>query len=369
MRKIAIILPKYSCYGGVERFGYSLSAALAQQGDKVDFICAKGEVEPAEGVDLIKVGRYGLCRAGKLLWFVRAAEKARKAGRYDLCISLGKSLNQDMLRIGGGPLEAFWKLSKRAWPEGLPRNIKMLRRRLAPVNALINRIERRQVESGAKIVCVSHRVREWMLECYPSLSPDRVKVVYNKPDLSIFKPMDNAERVNIRSEQGLSADDVVISTATTNFALKGVSTLVRTLPRLPDNFILHVAGDRNPTKYKELANRLGVINRVRFLGRVDRMVDFYGASDIFVLPSFYDACSNSVLEALACGLPVISSKDNGSSYFLPPEQVINDPSDHKQLAAMIENYAGKRTDIPFKWPENIPCGIEPYLDMINEMIG
>lgn len=369
MKKIALILPKFSCYGGVERFGYSLSAFLSQNGYCVDFICAKSEVDPPKGVNVLTVGRYGLCRAGKLLWFLYAAEKLRREGNYDLCFSLGKSINQDLVRIGGGPLKAFWKLSRRAWPEGFKRSFKMLRRHLAPVNAIINYVERRQIKSGAKIICVSHRVKEWILDCYPQLAPDTIKVIYNKPDLELFTPMDNSRRIKIRSDEGLSADDIIISTATTNFALKGVETLIRTLPLLPSNFILHVAGNRNPAKYHKLAKSLGVDERVRFMGRVDRMVHFYGASDVFVLPSFYDACSNSVLEALACGLPVISSKDNGSSYFLPADRIINDPADYKTLAAMIKDAAGKRSIEPFDWPEDIDSGFEPYLEIIRDKIG
>lgn len=369
MKKIAIILPKFSRYGGVERFGYSLSAILSQHGYEVDFICARSEEDPPQGVNVLALGRYGLCRAGKLLWFVYAAEQARKAGKYDLCISLGKSLNQDILRIGGGPLEAFWKFSQRAWPEGFARKFKMLRRRISPVNMLINFIERRQIKSDSKIVCVSHRVREWMLESYPDLDPERVQVVYNKPDLTVFKPMDNAKRIKIRSDEGLSADDIIVSTATTNFSLKGVATLIHALVYLPANFILHVAGDRNPSKYQTLARKLGVEDRIRFMGRVDKMNNFYGASDIFVLPSFYDACSNSVLEALACGLPVISSKDNGSSYFLSKDQIIDDPSDYKMLAVMIQKAAGKRTADPFVWPEEVCTGFEPYLEMVKGMLG
>lgn len=369
IKKIALILPKFSRYGGVERFGFNLSAFLAENGYSVDFICAKSEVEPPEGVNVITVGRYGLCRAGKLLWFLFEAEKIRRDGNYDLCLSLGKSLSQDIMRIGGGPLKAFWRLSKRAWPAGFKRNFKMLRRILSPVNLIINTVERRQMKSGAAIVCVSHRVKEWVLESYPNLDPDSIMVVYNKPDLKVFSPMESSRRIKVRSDEGLSADDIIISTATTNFALKGVATLIRTLTLLPSNYNLHVAGKRNPSKYISLAKSLGVEDRVRFMGRVDNMANFYGASDIFVLPSFYDACSNSVLEALACGLPVISTKDNGSSYFLPENRVLDDPSDYKKLAEMILESSGKRNMDSFEWPDDISSGLQPYLDIIDEKIG
>lgn len=368
MKKIAIMLPRFSRYGGVERFGYNLSEALAKSGYQVDFICSRAEEEAPQGVRLVRIGRYGFCRAGKLLWFVLAAERVRIKGNYNLCISLGKSLNQDILRVGGGPLESFWRLSQRAWDSGPARSFKMFRRRTAPVNLLIKMIERRQAASDCRMVCVSHRVRDWMIESHPGLAGRRIDIVYNKPDLDLFAPLTPEQRSAARLEFSLSERDVLISTATTNFALKGVASLIKSLAELPDNYHLQVAGGRNPSGYIRLARELGVARRVRFLGRVDDMPAFYGRSDIFVLPSFYDACSNSVLEALACGIPVISSKDNGSSYFLPPEQVIDDPSDYSRLAAMISDTMNKGRAEPFVWPEDLSCGIDPYLEIVKEYL-
>ncbi|WP_415718372.1 glycosyltransferase family 4 protein [Maridesulfovibrio sp.] len=369
MKRIALILPRFSRYGGVERFGYNLSAALAEAGYGVDFICARSEDMPPQGVNIIKVGRYGFCRAGKLLWFVIAAEQARKKGNYGLTISLGKSLNQDILRIGGGPLESFWALSQRAWPEGFARSFKMFRRRTALVNILIKYIERKQAVSDCRMVCVSHRVRDWMIDSHPSLAGREIDVIYNKPDLSLFTPLAPEKRKAARAEFSLTEDEFLISTATTNFALKGVSFLIKALAELPAKYHLQVAGGRNPAKYIQLAKELGVIERVRFLGRVDDMPTLYGRSDLFVLPSFYDACSNSVLEALACGCPVISSRDNGSSYFLPEEQILDDPTDFMKLAGMIGEVGKRNSGKDFEWPDDIPCGIEPYLALVEKMIG
>ncbi len=145
--------------------------------------------------------------------------------------------------------------------------------------------------------------------------------------------------------------------------------MIKALAELPENYHLQVAGGRNPSRYIKLAEKLGVASRVRFLGKVDDMPKFYGCSDIFVLPSFYDACSNSVLEALACGVPVISSKDNGSSYFLPEEHVIDDPADFLRLAEVIKTTIDKGDSGPFEWPEDVACGIEPYLKMVEDFLN
>jgi UDP-glucose:(heptosyl)LPS alpha-1,3-glucosyltransferase len=146
-----------------------------------------------------------------------------------------------------------------------------------------------------------------------------------------------------------------------------VETLIRALALLPDEFTGFVAGGRRPGRFAELAKSLGVARRVRFLGRVDDMPGFYQALDVFTLPSFYDTCSNAVLEALASGVRVISSKDNGSSFFLPAERVLPDPGDHAALARMIETAAQEPRPGPFSWPKDLPCGIEPYVELAREL--
>jgi UDP-glucose:(heptosyl)LPS alpha-1,3-glucosyltransferase len=73
-----------------------------------------------------------------------------------------------------------------------------------------------------------------------------------------------------------------------------------------------VGRDRHPARYVALARRLGVTQRVTFAGPQTDPRPFYGAADAFVLPSLYDALSNAVLEALACGLPVVTSDRCGA---------------------------------------------------------
>ncbi|MFA6336341.1 MAG: glycosyltransferase family 4 protein, partial [Bacteroidales bacterium] len=153
-----------------------------------------------------------------------------------------------------------------------------------------------------------------------------------------------------------------------NFALKGVGTLIRALALLPENFRLAVAGGRHPDAWLALARSLGVEARVRFAGKVHDMSGFYAGADIFALPTYYDACSNAVLEALACGLPAISSSRNGSAVFVDPRLVLPDPGDATTLARLIALAAAEKDRPAFSWPDDRPCGLPPYLDMVDEII-
>lgn len=375
--RIAIMLPKCSLYGGVEQFGYRLAEGLAARGHGVDFICAKKEADAPFGVRVLTVGRPPGGRFVKMLWFLIGAERLRKAGTYDLAVSLGKTWNQDLSRMGGGPLRVFWKLSERALPEGRPRLLKRCFRRLSPANQLTLLLEKRQFNSDSVVIAVSHLVRDWLLAAHPALDPQRVSVIYNRPDTSRFYPPTPEERNAARQWLAASCaaslpkagEPVCIGTASTNFQLKGVEPLIRALALLPERCVLFVAGGRDSGAYKTLARSLGVAERVFFCGRVDDMPAFYRALDVFILPTYYDACSNAVLEALASGCKTLSSSSNGAAFFLPPEAVISDPGDVADMAERLRLLMERPSPPPFVWPGAVPCGVEAFMDEIEARLA
>lgn len=371
---IALSMPRLGLYGGAEGFGWRLAETLAACGYRVSFLCARAEGRP-EGVAPVELGRPPLGRAVKNLWFAWAVEKHLRRQPYDVVIGLGRTWNQDILRVGGGPQDIFNRLTLAAHGQGLARLGKSLRRTFSPSAAVIRWMEARQFDTPANpaqhVVCVSHLVRDWLLEAHPALDPRRVSVVYNRPDLSRFAPLDPQRRAELRAGLGLADADTVVCTAGTNFALKGVGTLIRALALLPRNFHVAVAGGRHPDAWIALARSLGVADRVRFAGKVHDMPGFYGAADVFALPTYYDACSNAVLEALACGLPAISSARNGSAVFVDPKLVLPDPGDAETLARLILDAAVVAADQdrpPFHWPDDQPSGLTPYIDMVEELV-
>ena len=108
---------------------------------------------------------------------------------------------------------------------------------------------------------------------------------------------------------------------------------------------LVVVGSSATAEFERMARRLGVADRVRFAGYCPDMRDAYFAADLLVHPTFYDPCSNVVLEAMACGLPVITMRSNGASEMLRPigprgecaeGLVLDDPHNHACLAWCLE---------------------------------
>lgn len=148
-----------------------------------------------------------------------------------------------------------------------------------------------------------------------------------------------------------------------NYRLKGLDPLLIAVKRMlarpefarnaPD-FRLVVAGNLNNFAYRRQAARLGIAKHVVFVGHRDDMRTCYFAADFLVHPTFYDPCSLVVLEALACGLPVITMRYNGASELLHVGKddaglqegyVVDDPHNHEQLATCMAQLldSGRRT--------------------------
>ncbi len=118
--------------------------------------------------------------------------------------------------------------------------------------------------------------------------------------------------------------------------MKGLSFLMKVLARLKKRtsipFRLLILGRDRQEPYRHLASQIGISGEIVFAGSTDEPEKYYGAADLLVHPSFYDACSLTVLEALASGLPVITTATNGASGVLHQGQegyVLSDPRDER----------------------------------------
>ena len=191
------------------------------------------------------------------------------------------------------------------------------------------------------IIVNSEMVRSHFRQHY-GVPPSELRVLYSAINPSRFAVHDRPRRrLEWREQWGIRAEDTVGLFAAMNYRLKGLEPLLHAVGRLPPRlpFRLLVAGNRRTGAYERLARRLGIADRVLFLGPRRDILHCYFAADFLIHSTFYDPCSLVALEALACGLPVITSRYNGASELLKPPQdryVIDDPHDHARLAACME---------------------------------
>jgi UDP-glucose:(heptosyl)LPS alpha-1,3-glucosyltransferase len=136
---------------------------------------------------------------------------------------------------------------------------------------------------------------------------ERVEVVYNGVDLSRFRP-DAAIRAATRSALG-AAGPVALFLGT-GFRRKGLDVAIEALP---PGWTLWVAGKDRPWSAPP---------NVRFLGPARDPERLLQAADVMLLPTRYDPFANACLEALACGIPALTTPDNGAAEILPHEWMV-----------------------------------------------
>jgi UDP-glucose:(heptosyl)LPS alpha-1,3-glucosyltransferase len=293
--------------------------------------------------------------------FARRCLQALSQQRHDVTIGFDKTWGQDVLYPQGGLHAASAEHNLRKHANPLLRRLARVVKWFDPAHFSYSLIERRQylTNQPSSIVVNSHMVRDHFMRYY-HIPPSQLHIVRSAIDPQRFPEQDRLKcRVQCREQYGIEPNEVVGLFAAMNYHLKGLEPLLYAVQRLlarPEfadhapAFRLVVVGRPEANAYQRLARRLGLGEHVRFVGYCREMRNAYFAADFLVHPTFYDPCSLVVLEALACGLPIITSRYNGASelmHLTAPHQegyVVADPHDHQELswclAQMLD--AGRR---------------------------
>ena len=177
------------------------------------------------------------------------------------------------------------------------------------------RSERDTLHRADRIVAVSEHERGNMIDFYEAPG-DRIQVIPCGVDMDVFKPMPKDEA---RRELGLGDGNVLLYVGRVQ-PLKGPELLLESVARMGLNEGLKVlivggdvTGDEEVTKVRRLAGELGIDHLVSFEGTVPhkRLVHYYNAADLCVVPSFYESFGLVAAEAMACGTPVVATAVGG----------------------------------------------------------
>jgi UDP-glucose:(heptosyl)LPS alpha-1,3-glucosyltransferase len=327
--------------GGAERYLFDLCSRMAGEGYDVHVYSERWQEEDPR-IHFHRVKTIPFPRSLRLLSFAVKTTRAIRSGNYDVSFGVGNTLEADVLQPHGGVHWAWFWRSLRAYEPFPVWLIKFSGRVLNPkqwVNGWIENSPYRK-ERCLTFVAISDMVKRDMIRWYP-LSEDRITVVYNGVDLERFHPGNRQYREEIRKRHGIG-EDFVLLFVSNNFRMKGLDHLIKAMASLkrktPLPIKLLILGRDRQEPYHRLADRIGMSEEVLFAGSTDEPEKYYGAADLLVHPSFYDACSLTVLEALASGLPVITSSSNGASGMMHQGEegfILSDPRDEKDLEEKI----------------------------------
>lgn len=168
--------------------------------------------------------------------------------------------------------------------------------------------------------------------------PGSVPVVHHGVDTEAFSPARRETlRASAREFRGVANRKVVLVIGN-DIVKKGVDIAIRSMTQLPSHVILAVGGLVDPDAVASLASRAGVADRVQSWGHVGDPVELFAAADLLIAPSREEAFGLPVLEAMACGVPVIVSAAAGVSELLTNQEdsvVLRDAENDVELAAAI----------------------------------
>ena len=167
-----------------------------------------------------------------------------------------------------------------------------------------------------------------------------VPVIRYGVDTEAFSPASRAKRRDSeRASLGIEATDFCLLMIGNDWKNKGLDTLLDALSGCPEiGFTLVVVGSDDRRSYDEQIRRLHLESKIRFPGSSPDVMRFYAAADAYVAPSLEDAYGLPILEAMACGLPVIASSRAGASEIILDGQngfVLRDPEDPRELAKLL----------------------------------
>jgi UDP-glucose:(heptosyl)LPS alpha-1,3-glucosyltransferase len=306
--RLAIIRQRYTPYGGAERFVERALAALAARGVELTLVTRQWPNDGDARITPLVIDPPYLGRMMRDRGFARAACVAL-AGMPDTLIQSHERIACcDIYRAGDG-VHAVW-IEERTRGASTAERMALA---ASSYHRYVLAAERRLFASPRlrQVICISRMVQSEIHERF-GLPRERLPVIYNAIDPGEFNPGLAAHRDEMRSRLRIAGDACVFLLVGSEYARKGVGRALVALAHVPSAHLVVVGRDRHPARYVALARRLGVTERVSFAGPQKDPRPFYGAADAFVLPTLYDALSNAVLEALACGLPVVTSDRCGA---------------------------------------------------------
>jgi len=300
--KLALICRPFVFHGGVETATAGLVGELARRGHAVDLLTTRAQ-RPLPGVTVRPLPMLPVPRLARVLIFGLAARAATRGRDYDVVQSHERTLAADIYRAGEGTHQGYLAAMGRA-------------HRQSSYHRLLIYLERRlfQLRSAQAIVAISAGGKAEIERLYGT-PPERVTLIYNGVDLARFTPDNRAlHRAAMRAELGVDKADWCVLFVGSGFERKGLGPLVEALASIGDRRArLVVAGKGNHAPYAAQAERLGLRDRVVWIGPRPDVDRLYAAADLVALPARYEPFGNVHLEALASGVPMLSSVHAGGA--------------------------------------------------------
>lgn len=332
--KVCIAIEKFDpAVGGAERYCWDLAHYLAGKGHGVDVICMQAAAGLPSSITVRRIRTIKFPQGLRHLSFALLHYRVARTMPGSLHFGVGNTFFMDIYQPHGGV--------HRAWFE---RDSLRIAPRLRPLLRLLKRLSlkdmvQRSLEwwtfrvTRPRVIAISDMVASDIknLFGYPT---ERIRLIPNGIDQVKFSPDKRGRRREIRSRYSLNDSDFVFVFVANNLSLKGYGVLLEACRRIETrHFKVLVIG---PASENDKAQAKSLDGTFVFGGKAADLEYIYPACDCLVHPSYYDACSLVVLEALASGIPVITTAANGAGMFVDGNGLIIPPDDPAALAQAMQ---------------------------------
>lgn len=338
--KIAVIRQKYSDFGGAERYTAALIESLLKAGHEVHVFANEWKMKDDGLKDRSIIFHHVPMLKGlsvlQVMSFAVNVRRLLKRQQFDIIHSFERTLYQDIYRAGDGCHREWLKQRRKIDPPG-----KSIFHRINPLHIALLWIEKQIFKEGnyKAIMANSLRGKKEIVDLY-GVPENKIYVIYSAVDSKRFTVDNGQEKKQKLCRQfGINPDNPLLLFVGSGFQRKGLPVTLQALALLPFPAHLIVVGKERLSPYQRLAKKLGVDSSVTFTGPIPDVAPFYAGADLFIFPTIYEPFSNVCLEAMAAGLPVVTSRINGASEVLIEGEngcIVEDPFNAKEIAAKIQ---------------------------------
>jgi UDP-glucose:(heptosyl)LPS alpha-1,3-glucosyltransferase len=315
---ICFVRRGYSATGGAEAYLKRLARGVVDSGHDARLFTTSGWPE----TDWL-MGRITRLRSRSTIAFANELENLRPQSECDVLMSLERVWRCHVYRAGDGVHRA-WLERRKTFATLLQKFCRVFNRK----HHDILRLEKSLFADGGagRVIVNSQMVKDEIVDLY-GYPGDKIDVVRNGVPLDQFR-FDPEIRAKARASLEVKPREVISLFVGSGWERKGLRFAIDAIEACRDRRVrLLVAGRGNRRRYKS--------TRAQFFGEVTDLSLFYAAADIFILPTMYDPFSNACLEALASGLPVITTRANGFSEII-------DQNVHGSVVDLSNDIAGLR---------------------------
>lgn len=363
--------------GGAERYTIDLAEGLSSRGHEV-YLLSSSFADSVPPQRQVLIASAGFTRAGRYLQFLASLDRHLETHSYDIVHAMLPVRKCDAYHPHAGIAVDALATGHLKRDRRLMRGMSFVFNQLNRRRRLFAAVERDLLQSANPpvVLCLSDYVRGVASKHY-SLDASHMPLLFNGIDTNRFDPASRPEAgIELRKKLGIDPDRVIGLIIAQDFARKGLASAIEALARVSDTrLMLMVVGKEDPAPYRRLAEQQHIADRVIFAGSTKDPYSFYRAADFFVLPTRHDPCSLVVLEALAMGLPVISTVFNGACEIMQDGihgSVLDDPNDIDSLAGAMKRVL----DADIRAQASTQClalrqklSVNSHLDRLLEIYG